>query len=238
MQYFAREKGRRPVALYRALTNHVGVLTQLGRYKDAFSEGERAEALVLEDAAGAFPRRDVLAHNMALAGLRSGQTDPLEAVRRQTSVVESADGEEDDFLQRCNLAAFELLSGDLASGSQRADRLCEEIDQEGLTESFLVYYARTVQIAAVYLAGRISQARDMHEAFVPYVAGLNWTSAPYIKRRHQLWGEVLREGGAPERDTAALDLYVVSARPLEIGPCWNHYGRFIPCVELSFWLDS
>lgn len=230
---------RNPLELYRSLNNQSALLIELGKYKDAFSVASRAEQLLVAHQAQGFPRHDVLAHNLVLASYRAGELTPSAAIARQNIVVSSDVGRSDNFLQRCNLAVYMLLSGDEASSEKLLSALQKEIDSRGYHESYLRYYTKALALGAAISARNSERAHDLHDELTPFVAEIRWPTAPYIRRRHELL-KLWLDGLPEELSTSieATDCALVTAHPLEVGPCWNHHGRLFPCSELAFWSDS
>ena len=138
------------------------------------------------------PRLDVLASNMALAGLRSGTLSITLAIEWQQAAINSPEGGTDKFIHRVNLAGYLLLDGqDRASNELIAD-LRAELETQGLTEAYLHFYLGVLEVAGLALSGDIAAARSRHDSMTPLVAGLKWPNAAYIRRRHELLPRELR----------------------------------------------
>lgn len=242
VSFFAGRDGqpaRYPIELYRAQTNHCSILIKLGRYAEAYSVAIQTEKMLLDEQGLPFPRRDVLAHNLVLAGYRCGVIDIQTAVANQAKITLSPDGQSDNFLQQCNLCAFQFLAGDYSEGSRTLSIVLHDLDGTHIGESYLIYYGRTLQIAFSALTRNLSLAIEQHDALTNFIRSISWPAAPYVRRRHELLREILvsaREA-IPESPTEA-DMLIFNASPKEIGPCWNHYSRLILCTELAFWSDS
>jgi hypothetical protein len=229
---------RNPIELYRALNNHAALLIELGRYPEAVVVARRGEEVVVAFQAQGFPRHDVLAHNLVLATLRSGAISPKEAVIRQEIIVASDVGKSDNFLQRCNLAAFRILDEQFDAARVLLDALKSEIATQGLTESYLTYYCDALRLGLAFATNDLPSARVVHEGMSSFVAKVRWPTAAYVRRRHELVGQLLHEGAPAIVAPRDVDQLLVARFSHEIGPCWNHHGRVLTCNELAFWSDS
>ena len=222
--------------LFRSLTNLAAIRIRLDRNERAYEHALEAERLAVEYL-DVEHRLDVLASNLTLAGHRSGAIDLEGAIERQNLVVHSPEGSESNFLQRCNLTAYLLLAARDEEAAAELVVLESELDEQGLDESYLVYYQGALSVAAAAVAGEVERALLRHRAMDEFVASLNWPSASYIRRRQRLLGEVLPtlDGRRPR---AELDRLLLDGMPMQVGQAWAYYGRLIPAVELSFWADS
>jgi hypothetical protein len=227
---------RRTQELFRSLTNLSGAEIKLGKNADAYVTASEAERLAL-DAPDAIARLDVLANNLVIAALRSGAIDAREAAARQAVVVESNEGGTDKFIHRCNLVAFRLLSSDDERASKELAGLDEEMVARELTESYLVFYLRSLQVAADLIAGNVGAALERHRSMQAFVNGLRWPTAAYVRRRHDLLVELAPLMNA-NSDREKFDSTVLDFSRDEIGPAWSYYARLIPCCELAYWSDS
>ena len=233
-----RNQVRHPIERYKALTNHAAILVMLGRNGEALDAAVEAERFVMENPETSFPRKDVLAHNLTLAAYRADRTDAHASIQRQQQVVTSLDGASDNFIQRCSLSSLNLLADDVDSADILARALEEEIKADAIGESYLLYYASTLREAIAVRQSDWAAAERSLEATEAILASVNWISAPYVRKRHQLMRSLVAErpsslGSGPELDRALL-----VRNPREVGDCWSHFGRLILLSDLSFWCDS
>lgn len=235
--YFAKqtENSAALVESYRSLTNLSGSRIQLGKYSLAHEAAQAAERLVVETEGVAFPRKDVLGNNLILAAYRTGEYSLTEATECQLAVVQSEDGRGDNFLQRCNLAAYLALSGEFDKASDGLDELNREVLNTKIEEGFLLYYLRSLEVGVALLGGHRIQAERMIKPLGELVDGLQWTTAAYVRRRQDVLEKMIAEAS---NDDVWTDQSLLSKYPKEIGPCWDHVARLMPCVELDFWSDS
>jgi hypothetical protein len=239
VSFFSRGSGdtaRDTIELFRSLTNLSAINLRLGEDSEAFEVATRAEELVLQ-----YPeltaRPDVLASNLVLAGLRSGQFSTSEAVLRQSQIVDSPVGGRDKFVHRCNLAAFLLLDRHDDEAIALLDALDAELQSYDYSESYLVYYLRALRVASAAVTGDVALAIDRHREMDSLVSTLQWPCASYVRRRQALLVDVLASAD-PGGDRAEFDRALLVRHPREIGLAWPYYGRVIPGCELSFWSDS
>lgn len=230
------EPGRSHLELYRSLNNLAAIRLRLGRDADAHASAQEAERIAL-DAPEAVPRLDILASNAVLAAQRSGALPIQEAVARQRILIASPEGANDKFLQRCNLVAYLLLAARDDEADDELRALVEELESSELDQTYLVYYARALEVANAAVAGDTDEALRRHAAMDSFVQSLRWPAAPYVRRRQRLLADAL-PALDPNHPRAALDRVLLDARPFEVGQAWPYYGRLMPCCELSFWLDS
>ena len=236
--YFRNAEATRPapLELYRALTNHCGVLLKLGRDGEALATAREAERLVVEQPMF-LPRPDVLAANLTLAALRTGSLTPDEAAANQRAIVSSPSGSSESFLHRCNLVSYLLLAGDDAAAEFELHSLAADVERNGISESYLIYYWRVLRISAALVLGDRETATVEHEAMTEFVHALRWPAAAYVRRRHDLLRSRL-ESVDTSTGRLELDVALVATNPSEVGAAWRYYARLFPCCELSFWSES
>jgi len=222
--------------LYRSLTNLAAIEVRLDKNASAYEHALEAEAIAI-NSPDAGHRLDVLASGIVLAGYRSGSVAIDETIRRQALIVHSPEGSKDNFIQRCNLAAYMLLGGHDDEAAQELDGLREAMNSNGIDETYLVYYYTTLTVAAAALGGDLEESLRRHHAMDDFVASLHWPYASYIRRRQALLVDIL-VGFDSQQPRTTADRSLINSRPLEIGPAWPYYARLIPCAELSFWSDS
>lgn len=238
VRYFRRAADMRTqdrLECYRSLTNLVAIQLRLGKDADAWATTLECEDLVVAGA-DVLPRLDVFANNAVLAGVRSGAMALKDAVERQHQASSSEDAGGDNFIHRCNLAAYLTLGGDHGGAAIELVALREELDGNGYTETYLQYYLGAVEVGAALLGGRREEAQDRHASLGELVAGLGWSAAPYVQRRQRLLGEHLST--IDPSNPLVADVALLDAHPFEIGPAWSYYGRLVPLCELSFWSES
>ncbi len=223
------------VELFRALNNLTAVQLQLGRADDAWETGELCQA-VAYDSADAIPRLDVLANNIVIASLRSGRFDVETAVARQRAVVDSPEGGDDKFLHRCNLASLLLLAERDAEAAVELEALGRRLFDRETGETYLLFYWRAMDVIATALRGDVETAYVKHHRMTPFVEGLRWPEAAYVRRRHELIEPLLGDLTTARRDE--VDTAVLTVNPVEIGPSWSELSRVFLLSDLSFWLDS
>jgi hypothetical protein len=178
-----------------------------------------------------------LASNLILAAHRAEEIDVYEAVNRQTEVVRSADGANDKFIHRCNLASYLLLAEKDRAADELLTALGDEVSRRGIDETYLIYYWEALSVANSALRGDDERARRRHSEMASFVASLNWPCAAHLRRRHELVSEV-EMVNTDTMPRAEFDRLVLDPYPDEVGPGWSYYARLIPCCELSFWSDS
>jgi hypothetical protein len=237
--FFTRGTGeprRDELELFRSLTNLSAIEVRLDENKSAYAHAQEAEAI----AVGSLDighRLDVLASDIVLAGYRSGSVSIDETIERQALIVRSPEGSEDNFIQRCNLAAYLLLGSrdDDAAGELQA--LGEAISARSIDETYLVYYYTALTVAAAALRADTEEALRRHREMDTFVESLRWPYVSYIRRRQRLLHDALPNFNSEQARTSA-DRILLDTMPVQIGPAWAYYGRLIPCAELSFWSDS
>lgn len=222
--------------LYLSLTNLSAIQIQAGKHADAYAHAQEAERIAL-DAPDLVRRLDVLASNAVLAGYRSGAIDLAEAIDRQKLLVDSPEGGDDKFLQRCNLAAYLLLASRDMDAAEALDRLGDDLHSENLVETYLVFYWTALTVASAALRGDTEEALTRHRSMDAFVEGLKWPTASYVRRRQRLLAELLPVF-TPTGSRVAADRVLLDAHPSEVGVAWGYYGRLVPCCELSFWWDT
>jgi energy-coupling factor transporter ATP-binding protein EcfA2 len=230
------DDARNHLELFRALTNLSATQLKLGKNVEALAAAREAEQVAVE-----WPetvrRIDVLANNLVLAGLRSGESSAAEAVEQQRQVIASPEGADDKFLHRCNLVAYLLLAGEDDDAQRELDRLREELYAQSMDESYLVYYFSTLWTSIALIRGDTEEALRRHASMDDFVKSLRWPNAAYVRRRQGLLSEALN-GFAMPGSRAAFDSLLLDITPREVGPAWSYYARLLPCSELSFWSDS
>jgi hypothetical protein len=222
--------------LFRSLTNLAAIETRLGENEKAYGHALEAESIAVEALDGTH-RLDVLANNLILAGYRSGTIDLEQTIDRQSLIVHSPGGSEDNFLERCNLAAYLLLAERDAEAAAEISQLDDEVAKNGVDETYLVYYWSALRVGSEVVAGNLEEARRQHAEMEPYVRSLKWPSASYIHRRQQML-EVAIPGLEADSPREELDRVLLADGLDHVGPAWSYYARLFPCCELSFWADS
>jgi len=240
VSYFraASLQGRGLIDFYKSLSNHAAVLLALARNGEALAAARSAESLILENPEIEFPRRDVLGHNLTIAAYRAGQIKVRAAIVQQEKVVDSVDGRSDNFLQRCALAGFHLLAGNVRRADAIAGNLMNTIELEGVSEAYLLYYAAALREAISIYRGDWDIAAFNHATTAAIVAKLRWTSAPFLRRRASLVETLLRRRPELPRNGDLFDTILIRETPQEIGPTWLHHGRLVPMSDLAFWSDD
>jgi hypothetical protein len=239
VKFFERGTGdpnRDRLELFRSLTNLVAIEVRLDRNELAYEHALNAERIAVETL-DVGHRLDVLASNLVLAGYRSGALNLRQAISRQMLLAHRTSGSEDNFCERCNLIAYLLLAGadDLAEAEMR--HLDGEVQENATDETYLVYYWRTLSVAAALLRGDVDTATQLHDEMEGFVSSLRWPCAAYIRRRQERLAEILPTLD-PSLPREALDLALINSGPIQIGQAWRYYARLAPCCELSFWADS
>lgn len=222
--------------LFRSITNQAAIEIRLDENAEAYAHALEAERIAVESLE-VGERLDVLAHNIVLSGYRSGKIDIEETVARQTVLMRSPEGSEDNFAERCNLVAYLLLAERDERAAEELKALEDEVAVNGIDETYLVYYCNALAVAVAAMGGDSDEALRRHRQMAPFVESLKWPTASYVRRRQQLLDEAL-----PNLDLSqprnALDRVIIDSRPLQIGKAWPYYGRLFPCCELSFWVES
>jgi hypothetical protein len=237
--FFRRGTGdmaRDRLELYRASNNLAAIQIRLGKDAEAYASAHQGVS-VASDSPESIARLDVLASNLVLAGQRSGVLSVSEAIRRQHEIINSAEGGDDKFIHRCNLAGYLLLGGEDEEARDQLSGLSDELQGKDLGESYLIYYWSALDIAATMLVGDQVGAIERHLAMESFIQSLSWPCASYVRRRQEILDRLLPTMG-PYANRTEADMSVIDAYPSEIGPAWRYYGRLIPCCELSFWSDS
>lgn len=222
--------------LFRGLTNLAAIQLRLNRNREAYASATEAEHLAV-DSLDVTHRLDALASNLTLAGFRSGAVELGPTIERQHLIVNSPEGASDNFIQRCNLAAFLLLAARDGEAREELGLLGEELEARELTETYLVYYWNALWIASAAVRGETEEALRRHHRMDDFVAALKWPCAPYVRRRQVLLAEAIPTLD-PSEPRIGMDRVLLDGMPLQIGNAWPYYGRLMPCVELSFWSDS
>jgi hypothetical protein len=222
--------------LFRGLTNLAAIQLRLDRNREAYESATEAEHLAV-DSLDVAHRLDVLASNLTLASFRSGAVGLGPTIERQHLIVNSPEGASDNFIQRCNLAAFLLLAARDGEAREELGLLGEELEARELTETYLVYYWNALWIASAAVRGEAEEALRRHCKMDDFVAALKWPCAPYVRRRQALLAEAIPTLD-PSDPRVGMDRVLLDGMPLQIGNAWPYYGRLMPCVELSFWSDS
>jgi hypothetical protein len=239
VNYFRRgtgEPSRDALELYRSLTNLSAIEIRLDKNGQAYKHAREAEQLAIGSLETGH-RLDVLANNLVLAGLRTNAISLPDAIDHQSLLSDDTKFTEDNFLQRCNLAAYQLLASRDDEAATELASLKARVDDSGIDESYLVYYWSALSVAAAALRGDLSEAMSIHSGMERFVANLRWPCASYVRRRHEVLARMIPTlTGATSR--TAMDRLLLDGQPAQIGPAWPYYGRFIPCCELSFWSDS
>lgn len=222
--------------LFRSLTNMAAIEARLGKHAEAYEHALEAERIAVESL-DIVHRLDVLANNLVLAGYRSGAIDLEETIARQSLIVHSPGGSEDNFLERCNLAAYLLLASRDEEAATEIGQLDSEVEENGVDETYLVHYWSALKIGSAAAAGNLDEAGRRHADMAPFVSSLEWPSASYIRRRHELLAAAI-PALQPDSPRDTLDRVLFEGKPQQIGPAWAYYARLFPCCELSFWADS
>jgi energy-coupling factor transporter ATP-binding protein EcfA2 len=237
--FFTRGTGeprRDELELFRSLTNLSAIEVRLDENKSAYAHAQAAEAIAV-GSLDVGHRLDVLASDIVLAGYRSGSVSIDETIERQALIVRSPEGSEDNFIQRCNLAAYLLLGSRDDDAARELQALGEAISARSIDETYLVYYYTALTVAAAALRADTEEALRRHREMDTFVESLRWPYASYIRRRQRLLQDALPNFDSEQTRTSA-DRILLDTMPLQIGPAWGYYGRLIPCAELSFWSDS
>jgi hypothetical protein len=230
------ESRRDQLELFRSLTNLTAIEIRLDRNEKAYAHALEAESVAVQ-AVDIGHRLDVLASNLVLAGHRAGTIDLPRAVEHQRLIVNSPEGSNDNFIQRCNLVAYLLLASRDDEAKAELKTLQGEIREFGIDESYLVYYANALAVAAAAVAGNLEGALRKHREMETFVNSRKWPTAAYLRRRQQLLDEALPTLGI-DRLRQEIDRALIDSFPRQVGEAWAYYGRLIPCCELSFWVDS
>jgi len=222
--------------LFRSLTNLSAIEIRLGEHAKAYEHALEAERIAVESL-DIGHRLDVLANNLVLAGYRSSAITLDDAIARQSLIVHSPGGSEDNFLERCNLAAYLFLGSHDDRAAAEMDQLDSEVRGNEIDETYLVYYWSALRVAGAVVAGNLEEAKRRHADLDPFVASLKWPSASYIRRRQHLLATRIPHL-RHEAPRNVLDHTLLAGKAIEVGPAWSYYARLFPCCELSFWADS
>jgi hypothetical protein len=239
VSFFTRgtgDPGRDQLELFRSLTNLAAIEIRLDKNTDAFAHALEAERIAVESL-DVGHRLDVLASNIVLAGFRSDTIDLDATIARQSLVAHGPDVPSDNFIHRCNLAAYLLLASRDMDAAAELEGLGEEVLSDEIDETYLVYYWSALSVASAAVRGDTEEAMRIHQGMQGFVDSLQWPCVAYIRRRQRLLEEFLPTLRGDEPRMAA-DRLLLDARPMQVGRAWPYYGRLIPCAELSFWSDS
>jgi hypothetical protein len=239
VSFFTRGTGdprRDELELFRSLTNLSAIEVRLDENESAYAHALEAEAIVV-GSLDVGHRLDVLASDIVLAGYRSGSVSIDETIERQAVIVHSPEGSQDNFIQRCNLAAYLLLGSRDDDATRELQELGEAIRTSSIDETYLVYYHTALTVAAAALRADTEEALRRHREMDAFVESLRWPYASYIRRRQRLLHDALPDFNS-EQTRASADRLLIDTMPRQIGAAWAYYGRLIPCAELSFWSDS
>lgn len=238
--FFRQRRGdtQSNVDLYKALTNHAASLLDLGRNNEAADAAFEAERLILDNEDINFPRRDVLGHNLTLAAYRAGLIDIDRAIIQQYQVTESIDGRADNFMHRCALGGFHLISGNVERADEIAGALEFEIDLQNIAEEWLVYYTKTLRQAVAIFKNQWTLARATHIELDMFIEKMTWPSKAYIRRRQDLMGQLTLDRPVNMGSGDQFDRYLLDRSPIAVGQAWSYFGRIVPISWLAFWSDT
>ena len=231
------ETVRQPLEHYRSAVNHGANLICNARYADAVAVHGRIEALLARYEQGVFPRPEFPRMNGLLARYRVGAVEPDGAVEEQRRILAAGANPRDPFYANNALAVYLALSG---ATSESLD-VFEEIEHllrrsRTAPEPSMVYLLASNRCVTAYLGGGRAEAADEWRSMTPTLDAVAYTSAPYLRRRHELFQGVF--DAELILDAEELDTHVVRTYPHEFGPLWDNYGRAFRLPEVEFWREN
>lgn len=221
---------RRPVEYYRSLVNFGANLLANAQYEEARRVYLDLEAFVATYAPSTFPRLDYALMNALQAEFRLGLVDVGEAVRRQQDIVARHAVDGDPFYAENALAVYLVLAGDGRGALAIYERLNGQLIQKDQPEPSQLYLIGANSCATRYVLGDVDATAEWGHlekilATVPYV------TTPYMQRRHELLGEVMRTGVATS--ATVFDTCLLANQRPEFGPLWQQESRgfWLPAIE-------
>lgn len=225
---------RRPVEYYRCLVNYGATLICNARYDEARDVYAEVERLVSELPAGVLPRLDYPRMNALLAEYRLGAAIDI-AVDRQREIAASMGVDGDPFYIENALAVYLALAGRFDESLAIFSRLYTELTRSrSRPEPSMVYLIRANWCVTRFVGGDTA-AHDDWEPLRDVLKRIAYVTRPYLLRRHELLGHVLRGDPIP---AAEFDVCLVRPETLEFGPLWDNYGRGFRMPEVEFWREN
>ena len=224
---------RRPVEYYRCLVNECAMAILNARYEAAQEAYSRLVLLETAYTPGTFPRLDYAHMNGLLAEVRAGRVSAADASRRQEQIVESHGVAGDPFYPHNAWAVYLVIAGELDRGLAIFDRLAALLRRRGDPEPSMEYLVRANRAVCRYVQGAVDEARAEWQALTDLVLRLPYVTAPSLIRRHELLSSVIADG-AP-MTARAFDQVLLSGRPPEFGPLWDHLGHGFWLPEIEWW---
>lgn len=221
-----------PVQYYMALSNHTGNLTVLGEFKEAFAFAQRAINLFNEFPRITFSRREIPVNNYVVSGVLSDQFAPAEGLKIMEAVLNEREEFSDKIILLSNYAVLCALNDDLPLSTdyfQKAVRMLTDAS----SDEYYWFLIRNNLMTIDLMLGNLVSARNTWKLLEDYVPTILRAEKPFLQKRHELFGKLIRRKTAYRSRNFLLGQY-----PNELGKAWLFFGRDFILSDLQFWSES
>lgn len=230
-----------PINYFIGLTNLSANQILNGAFRGAFQTAQDGERFLAElHAKGErflFPRVDMLANNLIVAGFRAGMLTAPAAAAALGQAIASSSSTTDTPLLKSNQAALLAFEGLLHDAESILRQLVQIVSAAPDYDAYYAYFVFNNLAGVQFALGEPQTARDVWERASEALGRIEMPIRPYLDRRHVLQSGCLNLTDEPS--VAAWEDYIrTQGRTAEVGPGWQHFGRGFLLSDLQYWAED
>lgn len=230
-----------PINYFIGLTNLAANQILNGRFADAFGAAQDGERFLAELHAREqrllFPRVDMLANNLVIAGYRAGILTTSAAAATLGHAVASAAPTTDTPLLKGNHAALVAMEGRPEEALATLLELKKIVSSAVDYDAYYAYFVLNNLAGVHYALGDADAARHTWDQAGAALSRIELPIRSYFDRRHALQSSCF-DAPAPA-SVARWEGHIRSAgHAAEVGPGWQHFGRGFLLSDLQYWAED
>jgi AAA ATPase domain len=230
-----------PLNYFVGLTNLSANQILKGEFMTAFEtarDGERFLSELHEKGEHfVFPRVDMLANNLIVAGFRGGTLTASAAATLQGQAIASAASTVDNSLLRSNLSAFLALEGRPNDAQAILLELISVVSSAPDYDAYYAYFVLNNLAGTQFALGEIDSARETWEKASEALTRIEMPIRPTLDKRHALQAGCLTVAHSLTVTDWERHIFEIG-RATEVGPSWRHFARGFLLSDLQYWAED
>lgn len=230
-----------PINYFVGLTNLSANQILNGSFQSAFATAQDGERFLAElQAKGQhylFPRVDMLANNLIVAGFRAGILTAAAAAAAVGQAIASGPKSTDTTLLRSNQAVLITLDGRPAEALPILEEMTAVVSIAPDYDAYYTYFIFANLTGVQYALGSDQDARKSWGRATEALKRIEMPIRPYLDRRHAIQTACL-DRNTPGTVSDWEDYISQFGNISEVGPGWQHFGRGYLLSDLQYWAED
>lgn len=230
-----------PINYFIGLTNLAANQILNGRFADAFATAQDGERFLAElhakDQRLLFPRVDMLANNLVIAGYRAGILTTSAAATTLGQAIASAALTTDTPLLKGNHAALVAMEGRPLEALTTLNELTKIVSSAVDYDAYYAYFVFNNLAGVQYAINDADAARQSWARATEALGRIEMPIRPYLDRRHVLQTSCLNVA-VPASVERWEEHIRTDGHTAAVGPGWQHFGRGFLLSDLQYWVED